>query len=106
MDDKLARSFLTLKFLSIDDAIDRFGKAVGMGRYAVPAAHVDPDDTLAAVKYWVEQGAPDTLEIPDELVELFLRVKFGTIKRALYHLSNFGKVAFSKQELIYLEKIR
>lgn len=86
MTDDDVQLFLTLKFSSIGEVVEAFKKAIH-----VPKGHVCeiPDATIQrALKEWVKAGAPQDMTIPEDLVEFFLIVKFGSVKNAYYYWVN------------------
>lgn len=87
MNDKDLELYLTLKFNNIGDALAAFKKAIGE-----PKGHLikNPatEHIARGIRKWVKAGCPDTMEIADEDVELFLIVKFGSLAAAHHHWVN------------------
>lgn len=86
MTDEDAEMMLSLKFKDMEEVIAAFKEAI-----RIPKGHIsDPtsDQIRAGVLEWVKMGMPDEIIIPDNLVEIFLTIKFGSPKQAYYFWVN------------------
>ena len=85
MTEKDAELFLTLKFSSMDDIMVAFDNAIGVPHGHLRGTSAHHDMVRTGIMKWVEQGCPDKMDIADEDVDFFLKLKFGGLQEAYNH---------------------
>ena len=83
MTDDEMHMYIKLKFGGIGQLVSAFRQALRLPpRPSAKWPSPNENDLWSLLKIWIEHGSPEEFDVTENILELTLRVKFGSLKNA------------------------